>query len=130
MPKAGRGWRRLGRTIAVIFILLGIFILYVVLLSRTRPPKVNDMSALQWKRNAVSADFYTMKNDWLRKSPSGLFEMYVEGKPFERGIAHGRLGKELVEKQEEYPQQDKDHRDRAAQPPPASPCLRHFLFFR
>ena len=102
MPRKGRGWRRLGRTFAVLFLLLGILVLYVVLVSRTRPPKVNDMSALQWQRTEVSPEFYTVKRDWLRKSPSGLYEMYVEGQPFERGIAHGKLGKELVETQEEY----------------------------
>ncbi len=102
MPKKGRGWRRVGRVFGVLSLLLGILVLYVVLVSKTRPPKVQDISALQWKRSEVSPGFYTMKNDWLRKSPSGLFEMYVEGQPFERGIAHGRLGKELVETQEEY----------------------------
>ncbi len=102
MPKKGRGWRRLGRVFAVLFLLLGILVLYVVLVSKTRPPEVQDMSALQWKRSEVSPGFYTMKNDWLRKSPSGLFEMYVEGNPFERGVANGKLSEELVVSQEDY----------------------------
>ena len=43
-----------------------------------------------------------MKNNWFRKSESGLFELYVEGKPYERGVVNGKLTKELMQKQEEY----------------------------
>lgn len=39
--------------------------------------------------------------NWLRKSESGLYEMYVEGAPFQRGYAIGKLSKELVQYQEE-----------------------------
>ncbi len=40
-------------------------------------------------------------NSWFRKSESGLFEMYVEGAPYERGEAIGKLSKELIQYQEE-----------------------------
>ncbi len=44
---------------------------------------------------------FKMDNNWFRKSESGLYELYVEGEPFERGAANGKLTRELVEHQEE-----------------------------
>ena len=46
--------------------------------------------------------FYTIKNNWFRKSNSGLYEMYVEGTPFELGVVNGKLTKELVQRQEDH----------------------------
>jgi isopenicillin-N N-acyltransferase-like protein len=37
----------------------------------------------------------------LRRSDSGLWELYVEGEPFERGVVNGKLTRELVIKQED-----------------------------
>ncbi|MBY0424494.1 MAG: C45 family peptidase, partial [Cytophagales bacterium] len=45
-------------------------------------------------------NYYTLGKNWIKKSESGLWELYVQGSPYERGIANGRLAKELVEKQE------------------------------
>lgn len=38
---------------------------------------------------------------WLRKSRTGLWEMYVEGNGYQRGVMHGRLARHLVQEQEE-----------------------------
>jgi len=43
----------------------------------------------------------TLGENWLRKSESGLYELYVEGKPYERGFAAGVLTKDLLQFQEE-----------------------------
>ncbi|MCE3280439.1 MAG: peptidase [Bacteroidetes bacterium] len=48
----------------------------------------------------VVKDFYTLSNSWIKKSETGLWEMYVEGNGFERGVREGKLNKELAEKQE------------------------------
>jgi isopenicillin-N N-acyltransferase like protein len=40
-------------------------------------------------------------NNWFRESESGLYEMYVEGEPFERGLVIGELSKDLIQYQEE-----------------------------
>jgi len=45
-------------------------------------------------------DFYTLGSNWIKKSESGLWELYVEGNPYEMGLANGKLAKELIEKQE------------------------------
>ncbi len=46
--------------------------------------------------------FYTLKNNWFRKSKSGLYELYVEGQPFDRGVVNGKLTRELIRLQEDY----------------------------
>ncbi|MDP9041776.1 MAG: C45 family peptidase, partial [Bacteroidota bacterium] len=55
-----------------------------------------------WHRTEASPGFFTLKNNWLRKSKSGLYELYVEGQPFERGVVNGKLTKELIQLQEYY----------------------------
>lgn len=66
------------------------------------PPVPEDLSSLKLKRVKVDEDFYTCGRNWLKKSNSGLWELYVEGDAFERGVINGKLTKELVIKQEEY----------------------------
>lgn len=39
-------------------------------------------------------------NNRLHKNDKGLWEMYLEGKPYERGVAFGVLGRGLMEKKE------------------------------
>ncbi|NOU45990.1 MAG: peptidase C45 [Bacteroidales bacterium] len=39
-------------------------------------------------------------NNWLRKEQPGLFTLYIEGKPFERGLIAGQLTHNLIYKQE------------------------------
>lgn len=39
-------------------------------------------------------------NNWLRKEQPGLFTLYIEGKPFDRGLIAGQLTRELIFKQE------------------------------
>ena len=64
-------------------------------------PEVKDKSALNLHREKVGENYYRIGNNWLRKSKSGLWEEYVEGKPFERGVITGKLEKELLYSQEE-----------------------------
>jgi isopenicillin-N N-acyltransferase like protein len=42
-----------------------------------------------------------VRNNRFRKSESGLYEMYVEGSPIERGVFTGKLSRELILRQEE-----------------------------
>jgi len=65
------------------------------------PPEISDMSALKKERITAGKDFYKSGNSWLKKNKYGLWEMYVEGKPFERGVTIGKLSEELIRKQED-----------------------------
>lgn len=87
---------------AVIFILLFIGAVYLVQVSKVPPPKIADMSSLQLQRTNHGNEFYSINNNWFRHSKSGLYELYVEGEPFEMGVINGKLTKELVVRQEDH----------------------------
>jgi len=85
---------------AALVILLALIVgsfAYVVII---RAPDPVSTEALNLKRTEVSPNFYTIGNNWLKKNQYGLYEMYVEGAPFERGVINGKLSRELVVKQE------------------------------
>ncbi|MFZ1784340.1 MAG: C45 family peptidase [Ferruginibacter sp.] len=94
--------RRFLRVLAVIFILLLAGALYLVIVTKVPPPRPADMSSLQLMRTDHGNGFYTLKNNWFRHSKSGLYELYVEGAPFERGVINGKLTEELVVRQEDH----------------------------
>ncbi|MBL1280492.1 MAG: peptidase C45 [Fluviicola sp.] len=82
----------------LIFGLLFAFILYVLLVSKINPPEVSDISIAQ--REKVGENHYVLGDNWLKKNEQGIWEMYIEGAPYERGLIYGELAKELVQKQE------------------------------
>ncbi|HEY8735028.1 MAG TPA: C45 family peptidase [Puia sp.] len=102
MPEKKKKGSRLLRIFAVISLLILIGIIYILIVSTTRPPRIEDRMAVSWHRTEASPGFFTLKNNWLRKSKSGLYELYVEGQPFERGVVNGKLTKELIQLQEYY----------------------------
>ena len=85
-----------------IVVLLIIGIIYLVIVSKVEPPVVADKSSLDLQRTDSGNGMYTLKNNWFRKSKSGLYELYVEGSPYERGVINGKLTKELVVRQEDH----------------------------
>jgi isopenicillin-N N-acyltransferase like protein len=99
-------WKKTGRrtlsVLGVIFILLLIGAFYLVQVSDIKPPKPADMSSLQLQRIDHGDGFYSINNNWFRHSKSGLYELYVEGEPFERGVINGKLTAELVVRQEDH----------------------------
>jgi len=82
----------------VITILILCFIFYR-LVSIT-PPEITNKNPDQLKRVQLSTNHYVVENNWLRKSESGLWEMYISGGPFEMGVKAGKLSQELVYYQE------------------------------
>lgn len=75
---------------------------YVVVVSKMDPPSPKNLSSLQLQRSNHGNEFYSLNNNWFRHSNSGLFELYVEGEPFEMGVINGKLTKELVVRQEDH----------------------------
>lgn len=85
------------------------FLIFVVLLVlflewwlNIAPPKIEDTSAWELKRIERAPNFYSIDNNWLQKNEHGLWEAYIEGKPFERGAILGNLAQELIVQQEIY----------------------------
>ncbi|MCF8373899.1 MAG: C45 family peptidase [Bacteroidales bacterium] len=94
-------WKILRSILLVLLAALVVFVIWFVIDTRISPPKPEDMSVVDVVRENPSDNFYTIGNNWLRKSESGLWELYVEGLPFELGVINGKLSKELIRKQEE-----------------------------
>lgn len=86
--------------LGVLIILAIIFVVKVVV---TPPEPINEEELLSSViPTKVDSTFSFYKNNWIRKSETGLWEMYVEGEAFERGLINGRLSKKHVVDQEEY----------------------------
>jgi isopenicillin-N N-acyltransferase like protein len=102
MPEPGKIGRRLIRIFLVLMLLILAGVIYLMIVSKTNPPSVPDKAAMNWERVKGADGLLTLKNNWFRKSRSGLFELYVEGQPFERGVANGKLTTELIQLQEDY----------------------------
>jgi len=102
MLKRKKFWRRVFRVFIGFLVLLLIGAIYLVQVSKVSPPKPADISSLQLQRTDHGHGFYTLKNNWFRHSKSGLYELYIEGEPFERGVINGKLTEELVVRQEDH----------------------------
>lgn len=98
------GLRKLFRVslkILVVFLaLLGLFTIYFIAAIHQSEPEIADRSIENSQITQVSPNFRKLGNSWLKKSESGLWELYVEGDGYERGVINGKLTKELGEHQE------------------------------
>jgi hypothetical protein len=87
--------------IGIFLLLIIVFCIYVWKVSDIKPPAVADHKAEQLQRTALDSTAFVLGDNWLRKSESGLYEMYTSGAPFERGVINGKLSRELIVSQEE-----------------------------
>jgi len=92
-------FRKISIPIVVAFVLLLTFFLLSI---RTTPPHPSDLAALDKERVKVNEGFYYCGANYLKKNNDGLWEMYLEGNGFERGVFHGKLAQELVQQQEDF----------------------------
>lgn len=88
--------------LGVFVLLLLVFCIYLYRVAQMDPPEIADRSADRLQRQEPSKGFYTLGENWFRHSNSGLYELYVEGKPYERGVVNGKLTAELVQRQEDH----------------------------
>jgi tetratricopeptide (TPR) repeat protein len=102
MLKKRKIWRRLFHVVISILAIFILFFVYLAIVAIDHPPKPIDTTSLELQRTESSPGFYSIKNNWFRKSNSGLYELYVEGDPFERGVINGKLTQELVQRQEDH----------------------------
>jgi len=89
------------KTVLVIALLLTAFAVYFYFAIQIEVPTVANDSTINWKRDSLGKEFYKVNDNWLQHSESGLWELYVEGDAYERGVANGMLTKELHAYQEE-----------------------------
>lgn len=81
--------------------LAAFFVLFIYILFKAQitPPEVPDVTI--GKRTKVGENHYVLGNNYLKKNEFGVWEMYIEGEPYERGLIYGELAKELVQHQED-----------------------------
>lgn len=93
-------WKCLKYTFLLLFLTIAALILYYNFgISIDVPANINT-KALELQREKAGDRFYTLKNNWLRQNKQGIWEMYLEGEAFERGVVHGKLAQEMVVNQE------------------------------
>ena len=89
--------KSLSISLLVIGILFGLFLWRI----QVPTPAIESAKTLEsYKRVRLGVDHYKVDNCWLKKNKYGIWEMYLEGSPYERGLIYGILSKELMEKQE------------------------------
>ena len=95
-------WIRVFRNFIIVLavIIIGLVVVYN-LKTKITPPEIIDISVLEMERGNPSPDFFRVGNSWLKKNKYGLWEMYLEGSPFEIGVINGKLTKELIKIQED-----------------------------
>lgn len=74
-------------------------VVYILIVSHISPPSVPNVEYPD--RIQVSDNHFKIGPNYLKKSELGIWEMYIEGDPYERGLIYGALSKELCQKQEE-----------------------------
>lgn len=93
--------RNVLKTFGIFLLIAGILFGLFLWRIRVPAPKLeSNKTTGSYKRIKVAEDHYTVGNCWLKKNKQGIWEMYLEGKPYERGLIYGILAKELMEKQE------------------------------
>ncbi len=93
-------FKRILKVIAIVLLILVISLVIFIRSSKLKPPFVADTPLKE--RKEVDNNHYVLGNNWLRLNRPGMWEMYLEGDAYERGLSYGILAKELVIKQEEY----------------------------
>jgi len=89
------------KTIAGLIIVFLILFVIFKITTRISPPEIKDSLTEEYERLVVDSSFYSIKNNWLQKNNYGLWEMYIEGEAYERGVINGKLTKDLIYKQED-----------------------------
>ncbi|MFH1160869.1 MAG: C45 family peptidase [bacterium] len=86
---------------AILALFTGFLVLWYCLATSLKPPKPADMSPLDAVVLQPDSGFYTCNESWLKQSQTGLWELYLQGSPFERGVVNGKLTKQLIFEQED-----------------------------
>jgi predicted choloylglycine hydrolase len=101
MKKKNRFVKFLKWLAAIMVIVFVVAAITFDIVTRIEEPEIADGSALRLRRVTKADNYYLVDNNMLRENRFGLWEMYLEGKPFDMGVANGKLTKELIEVQED-----------------------------
>lgn len=82
------------------FVGIGFFLLLQSCVGSKELPQFEKFKSEIPEREIISENHFKAGNNQLLKNPQGIWELYVEGNPLERGISNGLLTQELIYKQE------------------------------
>ncbi len=88
------------KVLVILIIIILVLVVTFKITTRLNPPDISNPEIENSQTTKVDSKFYYINNNWLQKNEYGLWEMYVEGEAYERGIINGKLTKELIYKQE------------------------------
>jgi predicted choloylglycine hydrolase len=98
--RKGKYIRRTFYILAGILFVILILTISFKLIVQINPPPVPDVDNNKFIRIPVDTNAFKTGNNWVRKSQTGLWEMYLSGNPYELGVKYGILNKELISYQE------------------------------
>ncbi|MGC3948602.1 MAG: C45 family autoproteolytic acyltransferase/hydrolase [Chryseolinea sp.] len=87
--------------LGVLTVLIVLVMIYARAVSSVPPPEGLSLQDTAAVVQEPVPGLQRLGNNWFRHSESGLYELYVEGDAFERGLANGKLTRSLVQYQEE-----------------------------
>lgn len=90
-------WLSISILVFLIIIIAGSYILYAT--ADMKQPDL-DLNSLREKPVYLSDSLRTYGNNSLLLNKQGLWELYVHGEPFERGVAIGKMSEDLLYHQE------------------------------
>lgn len=90
----------LGIIIGIFLFIILVFCVYVWKVSDIKPPSVSDTTAFNLQKQRLDGTLYAIEDNWIRKNQWGLYEMYVSGGAFERGVKQGKLSQRQIVDQE------------------------------
>ena len=97
--------RKILKALLKLVIILIIIILVIVIIfkitTKLNPPIIENHKIENLQTTQLDSGFSYIKNNWIQKNEFGLWEMYIEGNAYERGIINGKLSKSLIYKQED-----------------------------
>lgn len=74
-------------------------LLFIFFHASVPEPSVPDIKI--GKVEKLNDTYYVLGNNYLKKNDFGVWEMYIEGSPYKRGLIYGALAKKLNHNQEE-----------------------------
>ena len=92
---------RFVRILLLLLLLLAALITGYFQAVKLDPPEIGNKLPEGLRRDTLAPGIFSCKNSWIRKNRLGIYEMYLEGSPFEMGLINGILTRELIQYQEE-----------------------------
>ena len=85
--------------LVIILVCIG-FGIYVYNVSDIQVPKISTSFYDSIESIHTDSNHAQIGENWIRRKQDGMYEMYIEGDGFERGVLFGKLAKQLVRDQE------------------------------